>query len=248
MKAILTYHSVDESGSVISTDPRTFRRHVEWLASGRVRVVPLEELPAWPETEDAVALTFDDGLANVGEIAVPLLRDHGMTATLFVVTDAVGSDNRWLGRGDPGIPVLPLLDWDALGRLAEQGIGLGAHGRTHADLGSLDAVATEHEIVASRARLAAELGIEARTFAYAYGRVTAAARDVVAREFRYGCTTRLATLRAGDDAALLPRLDSYYLRAPGALEAWGTARFRWRVGLLAGARSVRGTLTRSLAR
>jgi peptidoglycan/xylan/chitin deacetylase (PgdA/CDA1 family) len=248
MKAILTYHSVDDSGSVISIDPRTFRRHVEWLASGRVRVVPLDELPTRPETEDAVALTFDDGFANVGEIAVPLLRHHGLPATLFIVTDAVGTDNRWQGRGDAGIPVLPLLTWDALAKVAEQGIALGAHGCTHADLGSLDAAGTEHEIVASRARLSHELGIDARTFAYAYGRVTDAARDVVAREFHFGCTTRLATLRAGDDAALLPRLDSYYLRVPGALEAWGTARFRWRVGLLAGARSVRGTLTRSLAR
>jgi peptidoglycan/xylan/chitin deacetylase (PgdA/CDA1 family) len=248
VKAILTYHSVDDSGSVISIDPRTFRRHVEWLASGRVRVVPLDELPARPDTEDAVALTFDDGFANVGEIAVPLLRDHGMPATLFIVTDAVGADNRWQGRADAGIPVMPLLGWDALGRLAQQGIALGAHGCTHADLCSLDAAATEQEIVASRARLVAELGIDAGTFAYAYGHVTDAAHAVVAREFRYGCTTRLATLRPEDDAALLPRLDSYYLRAPGALEAWGTARFRWRVGLLAGARSVRGTLTRSLAR
>ena len=38
MRAILTYHSIDESGSPISVDPDAFRRHVRWLASGRVRV------------------------------------------------------------------------------------------------------------------------------------------------------------------------------------------------------------------
>ena len=37
MRAILTYHSVDETGSVISIDERTFRRHVAWLAKGHVR-------------------------------------------------------------------------------------------------------------------------------------------------------------------------------------------------------------------
>ena len=42
MKAILTYHSVDETGSVISIDERSFRRHVAWLASSAVRVVPLD--------------------------------------------------------------------------------------------------------------------------------------------------------------------------------------------------------------
>jgi len=68
------------------------------------------------------------------------------------------------------------------------------------------------------------------------------------REFRYGVTTRLATLSSHDDAALLPRLDSYYFRAPGTLESWGTTRLRLRMGFLAGARSVRGSLTRSIAR
>lgn len=248
MKAILTYHSVDETGSVISIDEETFRRHVRWLASGRVRVVPLASLATAPVDLDAVAITFDDGLESFGRIAAPLLRDHGLPATLFVVTDAVGTSNVWRGRGDAGIPVLPLLDWDALGRLAADGIALGAHTATHPDLATLDAAGAEREIVASKTRLARELGVDALTFAYPYGSVTAAAHDVVRREFRYGVTTRLATLTSHDDPALLPRLDSYYLRASGTLEAWGTARFRVRMGLLAGARSVRGSLTRSLAR
>ena len=47
---------------------------------------------------------------------------------------------------------------------------------------------------------------------------------------------------------MLPRLDSYYLRSPDALDAWGSRRFRMRLGLLAGARSVRGSLARSLVR
>jgi len=248
MKAILTYHSVDETGSVISVDERTFRRHVQWLASGRVRAVPLDALASLPDDVDAVAITFDDGLESFGRIAAPLLREHGLPATLFVVTDAVGSTNVWRGQRDAGIPVFPLLDWDALGRLAADGVAIGAHTCTHRNLASADADTATREIVASRTRLARELGVEATTFAYPYGGVSIAARDVVAREFRYGVTTRLATLAAHDDPARLPRLDSYYLRATGTLEAWGTARFRMRMGLLAGARSVRGSLTRSLAR
>lgn len=248
MKAILTYHSIDGSGSVISIDEATFRRHVRWLASGRVRVLPLASLASAPDDHDAVAITFDDGLESVGRIAAPLLRDHGLPATLFVVTDAVGTSNVWRGHGDAGIPVFPLLDWDALGRLAADGIALGAHTCTHPDLGTLGDASAEHEIVASKSRLARALGVDALTFAYPYGSVSAAAYEVVRREFRYGVTTRLASLAPDDDPALLPRLDSYYLRARGTLEAWGTARFRMRMGLLAGARSVRGSLTRSLAR
>jgi peptidoglycan/xylan/chitin deacetylase (PgdA/CDA1 family) len=248
MKAILTYHSVDETGSVISIDEGTFRRHARWLASGRVRVVPLDALAGLEDDVDAVAITFDDGLESFGRIAAPVLREHGLPATLFVVTDAVGTTNVWRGRRDAGIPVFALLDWDALGRLAADGISLGAHTCTHVDLSLATPDEAEHEIVASRTRLARELGIEATTFAYPYGGVGGAARDVVAREFRYWVTTRLATLGPHDDPARLPRLDSYYFRAAGSLEAWGSARFRVRMGLLAGARSVRGSLTRSMAR
>jgi peptidoglycan/xylan/chitin deacetylase (PgdA/CDA1 family) len=247
MKAILTYHSIDESGSVISIAEATFRRHVAWLAKGRVQVLPLDQLVAAPDEPDAVAITFDDGMENFSRIAAPLLRDHGLPATLFVVTDAVGATNVWAGGADPGIPVFPLIGWDALGRLAEDGVSLGAHTCSHPRLDLLDAGAIEREIVGSKARLARELGIGAATFAYPYGRLNAAARDVVAREFRYGVTTRFAALGAHDDAPLLPRLDSYYFRRAEALESWGSTRFRVRIGLLAGARSVRRSLVRSRA-
>lgn len=245
MKAILTYHSIDDSGSVISIAESTFRRHVAWLATGRVRVLPLEELVAASDDADAVAITFDDGMESFSRIAAPLLRHHGLPATLFVVTDAVGSTNVWGGRGDPGIPVFSLLGWDALGELAHAGVSLGAHTRSHPRLDLLDAGAIEREVVDSKTRIARELGVEATTFAYPYGRLNAAARDVVAREFRYGVTTRFGTLGPQDDAARLPRLDSYYFRRAGALESWGSTRFRVRMGFLAGARSVRRSLARS---
>ena len=245
MKAILTYHSVDESGSVISIAEQAFRRHVRWLASGRVRVLPLDRLVEAPPGEDAVAITFDDGLASFERIAAPLLLEHGLPATLFVVTDAVGTTNVWRGRGDAGIPVFDVIGWDALGRLATHGVSIGAHTCTHPNLALIDGESVEREIVASKAALARELGIDATTFAYPYGALCDAARDVVAREFQYGVTTRLAMLAPHDHPALLPRLDSYYFRAPGTLEAWGTARFRMRLGLLAGARSVRRSLARS---
>jgi len=248
MRAILTYHSVDETGSVISISERSFRRHVAWLAQGHVRVVPLEDITRVSSDEDAVAITFDDGLASFGRIAAPRLLDCGLPATVFVVTDAVGSTNVWHGRQDAGIPVQPLLDWEQLGALHEAGVTLGAHTCTHPRLTGVEGDALEREIVASKQRLARELGVDAMTFAYPYGAVSRAARDVVARTFHFGCTTRLAALASGEDPAMLPRLDSYYLRSPDALEAWGSRRFRMRLGVLAGARSVRGTLTASLVR
>ena len=125
MRAILTYHSIDNSGSPVSVTPAAFRQHIEWLASGSTRVLSLGDIVHGSQSDDAVALTFDDGFENFSTEAWPLLRAHRFPATLFVVTGQVGRTNAWQGREEPGIPTLPLLGWAALERLA----GDGCHSR-----------------------------------------------------------------------------------------------------------------------
>lgn len=243
MRAILMYHSIDSSGSVISVDPGTFRRQARWLAGGRVRVVPLEELVEQPDEQDAVALTFDDGFANFGEVAAPVLQELGLPATLFVVTDRAGGTNDWDGAPAPGIPTLPLLGWEVLGRLAERGITLGAHSRTHSRLSRQDSARQRDEIAGSAERLAMETGRRPAAFAYPYGDLNAGAAAVAAEVFPLACTTEFRPVRQGDPSHLLPRLDMYYFREPGRLESWGSVRFRWRLRLRGRARRLREVLS-----
>ena len=239
MRAILTYHSVDPSGSVISIDEAEFRRHVAWLASGAARVTGLAQLPAAPGATDAVALTFDDAFANFSRCAWPLLREHGLPATLFVVSGHAGRTNAWGGRDAPRIPTLPLLDWDALGRLAEEGVTLGAHSRTHPDLRTLTGVALADELEGCAEDIGARAGTRPTAFAYPYGAVNRRVAEAATRHYSHAVTTELRPLREAESAHALPRLDAYYLRAPGRLEGWGTPAFRRYVWLRAGARRVR---------
>ena len=225
MKAILTYHSLDTSDSPISLPPPAFGRHVEWLVSGAVRVVPLQDLLALDERADAVALTFDDGYVNFADEALPLLREHGLPATVFIVTDHVGGDNRWRGHADTGIPVLPLLDWDALGRLRASGISVGAHTRTHPFLPVLDATALEEEMSNAAEVIEQHLGVKPVTFAYPYGAVNRTVSEAAARHYQWACTTEFRSLRPQEQQLLLPRLDTWYFREPGAFTGWGTLAF-----------------------
>ena len=242
MRAILTYHSIDSSGSPVSLPEDAFLAHVRFLASGRVRVVPLGELPSTPEGEDAVAITFDDGFQNFATLAAPQLSGHGLPATIFVVSEAVGGTNAWDGRAAPGIPTLPLMSWGDLQSASAAGFEIGAHSRHHADLTRLAPAQLEDETAGCVERIAAELGQSPRRFAYPYGAVNASVARVVRAVFVQGVTTEMRPLSDHDDPALLPRLDAWYFRRAGALEGWGSATFRRRVWLRAQGRRVRALM------
>lgn len=239
MRAILTYHSIDESGSPISVSPSAFRAHVRWLAAGGVKVLPLDELVRADDTQDAVAITFDDGFENFATECAELLLEHALPATVYVVPEHVGRTNDWGGASSPGIPTLPLMSWPTLQRMAQRGITLGAHTRRHRDLTRVRGAALEDEVAGCLERIVAEAGVRPTSFAYPYGAVDETAASVVRDVFALACTTELRALHRDDDRALLPRLDMYYFRDPGQLEAWGTTAFRGRLWLRAQARRVR---------
>lgn len=239
MRAILTYHSIDPSGSPISVSPAAFRRHVAWLDQGPVRVVSLNELVALPDSAHAVALTFDDGLASLATDAAPVLADHGLPATVFVVTQRVGGDNRWRAAPPGAVPRFPLLDWGGLGRLVERGMTMGSHTRSHPRLTRCGDAELADELAGAAEDIRRELGLRAGVLAYPYGdvdrRVVAAARPV----YDLACTTALRCLRGSDPPLGLPRLDAYYLRDGDRLTHWGTARFRRYLGARRAARALR---------
>lgn len=239
MRAILTYHSVDGSASAISIDEASFRAHVQWLASGAVRVVSLAQLTGPGAPDDAVALTFDDAFQNFADVAWPLLRAHRLPVTLFVVSGAAGGTNAWGGRHAPGIPTLPLMGWDALGRVAGEGVTLGAHSRTHPDLRRLDDAALQDELAGSADAIAERTGGRPDSVAYPYGAVDDRVAGAAGKVFRLACTTVLRPLEAHDAPLHLPRLDTYYLREAARLARWGTPGFRRYLALRAGLRRVR---------
>ena len=225
--AILTYHSLDESGSVISTHPRIFARQMEALAVSSIRIVPLMEICQHPA---AVAITFDDGFANFADHAVPVLERLSLPATVFVVSGYCGKRNNWPSQPS-GLPDLPLMSWGAL-RDLPRNISLGAHTVTHPDLRSMGDREIREEVAASRMEIERQTGRMVETFAYPYGSVESRAAAVVRETFRWGCGTRLRFVECESDRAVLPRLDTYYLRSP----AWYTRPFSLRNRMYVGFR------------
>ena len=241
MRAILTYHSIDDSGSPISVDVAAFQRHVDFLASGAVRVVPLSQIMTATDAH-TVAITFDDGVDNFAREAWPRLRERGLPATLFVVTGHVGRDNAWQGRMDARVPHLGLLDWESLGRLAGEGLELGAHSRSHPHLEQLRDEQLADEIEGCAEDLLSHTGTRPDSYCYPFGTLDERSSRRVAAAYRRACTTELAALTGKEPAHLLPRLDAFYLRGSGRLEAWGSLGFQARLRILRSARDLRRRL------
>jgi peptidoglycan/xylan/chitin deacetylase (PgdA/CDA1 family) len=206
--AILTYHSLDQTGSVISIRPDEFRRQMETLAASATEVVPLSQILNRP---GAVAITFDDGFANFADFAVPVLERLSLPATVFVVSGHCGGHNDWPGQ-PASIPRLPLMSWNTLRHLPDR-IALGAHTVTHPDLSYLDDRRITREVDQSRMEIEQNTGRAVEAFAYPYGAADARAATAVRTSFRIGCGTRLRFAHAASDPALLPRLDVYYLKS-----------------------------------
>jgi peptidoglycan/xylan/chitin deacetylase (PgdA/CDA1 family) len=207
--AILTYHSLDDSGSVISTHPDLFREQIERFVELRIPVVPLRDAGRAP---GSLALTFDDGYDNFLEFGYPVLAKYGLPATLFPISGYCGLRAGWLwsrssARRPPG-----LMGLSALRALSGSGIEIGAHTVHHPDLTALPEERAEREIRESRFSLEDGLGRAVEAFAYPYGACTPAVKRLVKRHFRLACGTSLAYLTGKCDPFYLPRLDAYYLR------------------------------------
>ena len=239
-RAILTYHSVDDSGSVISVSPGRFAEDVAWLASGAVEVLSVAELIAYRGARHAVAITFDDAFDNFAIHAWPRLREHELPATMFVPTAFVGQRNSWDTMPGGAMPNLALMTWETIAKLAEDGLTIGAHTRTHPDLRPLDDASLQTEIRGALDDIARKTGRRPEGFAYPYGyhdrRVVAAVRANCA----WACTTRLGVLKEHQDVHCLPRLDAYFLRGPGRLGRFPAVSFRAYMSLRAGIRRIRG--------
>jgi peptidoglycan/xylan/chitin deacetylase (PgdA/CDA1 family) len=239
MRGVLTYHSIDDSGSPISTNEATLRSHVRWLASGDVEVTRLEQLHAVPAHRHAVAITFDDGFRNFAEIAWPILKDHGLPVTLFVVTQRVGTNNAWNGKDEPGIPTLPLMTWDAIGKLVDEGVTLGSHGRTHAHLPRLDDAALADELRVSADEIQRAISLRPSSFCFPFGECDERAIALARANYEIAVTTELATIPDQLDLHRYPRLDAYYYRRVRRLERWGSRSFERHLAVRRFARNVK---------
>jgi peptidoglycan/xylan/chitin deacetylase (PgdA/CDA1 family) len=112
-----------------------------------------------------VIITFDDANEDTYTTAFPIMEKYGFAGVLYLPYTYIGA---------PGYMTV-----DQIRQMVAAGWEIGSHSLTHVNLTTLDDARLRAEIVDSRKRLAALLGIPILSFAYPFGDVSAAAVDYV---------------------------------------------------------------------
>jgi peptidoglycan/xylan/chitin deacetylase (PgdA/CDA1 family) len=219
---IITYHSIDTSGSVVSTTPEVFRKQITRLRESGYssmtvgRFTDTVRSGQWP-SEKTVILTFDDGFENFLTDAAPILDEHSFTATVYLVTDQCGRFNDWAGN-PPGLPRSSLLSWDQVKQLSSSGFEFGSHTATHPDLTAIDPSSRDAELSRSKIAIEDAIGKKVKSFAYPFGRATGAVQRSVEKVYGSATSTNLGKVTGRSDMYSLERIDAYYLSNPRSLE------------------------------
>jgi len=224
---ILTFHSIDRSGAVISMPPPDFVRMMEDLAEDGWRGCTISDaLARWQADtagEKLFGLSFDDGHRSVLEEALPALNALDFAATVFVITGRCGDDNRWPGQAS-WVPTMQLLDWPDLEALQAAGWEIGSHGASHLPLTEIGLPKVVQEVEEAKELLERNLAVQVPLFAYPYGAHNTIVRGIVRDYHDAACGVRLSLASRADasEGFELPRIDAHYLRRIPAPTAIGS--------------------------
>jgi peptidoglycan/xylan/chitin deacetylase (PgdA/CDA1 family) len=168
---ILTYHRFsNDCSSPLCVRRSLFDDQMRYLKENGFHAISPEQLLAFLDykaglPKKSVLITMDDGYRSAYEIAYPILKKYGFTATLFIYTNFVGVSKM-------------AITWDQLKELKANGFTIGSHTIKHSDLtmredGESDAdwkARIEMELHGSKQILDKKLNQDTIVLAYPYGK------------------------------------------------------------------------------
>ena len=190
-----------------------FERQIDWMQSN-FELVDLQEcqrrIQSGFNDRPTLSITFDDGYAENGEFALPMLIERRIPVTYFVTLENTIGQKPFQHDLDLGQP-LPTHSLESLRALDMAGVEIGAHTRTHPDLGKItDPDQLVDEVITASRELERLIGRKVRYFAFPYGQpenLTAVAFQLLKREgFLGACTTLGGWNEIGGDPFQISRI------------------------------------------
>ncbi len=198
---IIMYHyvrDVDKAGDPLgwnlSVSPELFEQQLKWLGDEGYVGIHLSDLLDGTVPDNAIVLSFDDGLEDFFTNALPLLRQYEFTASNSIVTGLVGAHEH--------------MTKEQIQVSSDDGIEITSHTISHADLSSLDQDEVRRQVKESRDYLKKEFGVDTNIFVYPSGRYNDTVVNILKEEgYKIALTTHSGEADlTTDDWLLLPRV------------------------------------------
>lgn len=183
-RVVLYYHGVDKANA------ENFRRQIAYLAKECRIVKPCEISQVNNEKDKTiVALTFDDAFTNLLENAIPVLREYGMPAAIFVPTGHIGQLPGWSMAPDCPEKNESIMNEEQIVALDKEGFEILSHTISHSRLIELNDKDLETELNHSKQHLERILGHEVAAVSYPHGSCDARVYQATQRAgYRIGFT------------------------------------------------------------
>lgn len=188
---VLNYHKIDYLQHALSLSPEEFDSQMAYLANNGYHTISPDQLMAHLNygkrlPDKPVVITFDDGYLDNYTHAYPILKKYGFTATIFVVTGLIGTDERF-------------MNWDQVRQMQQAGFVFGSHTENHVALDQISIEQAKEELAKSRRVLKEQTGQTARYFAYPTGAYNLQIEELV-REAGYRAAFTIRYGQAGPDS------------------------------------------------
>ena len=203
--AILLYHHVSSSTPAsTSISPEAFKSHMEYLDAHHT-VVSLQDVVSAIQhnttlPENAVAITFDDGYANILDNAHPILADLGFPYTVFINPDEIGVGPKQ-------------LTWEQVIAMHNDGVVFANHTLDHLHMLNGEQVMGERawlekvwqNVESAEKKIEDKLDISLKYLAYPFGEYNTALANKLKAEGYIGFGQHSGAVGPSSDMQALPR-------------------------------------------
>jgi glycosyltransferase involved in cell wall biosynthesis len=193
-------HDLSQNYTNIDTPINVFREFVEQVAKNGYSLCSAKHYFENTNRKNLIICTFDDAYSGVKKYALPILKEYGFTATVFVCFDYIGNNNNWNLKDKV---IRKHLNINELKELLSEGWEIGSHGLTHNSLLRLSEKELEKELSESKNNLSTELGL-IDSYAYPYGDYNDYCKHKVSENYHYA----FALTKGGT----IDGLDNYQIR------------------------------------
>ena len=235
---VLMYHSVvndvrEASKHGIWVTAESFRAQLRSLKRRGFTSITFREYAQFQRGEHSlppnpVILTFDDGYEDNYRVAFPIMEEFGCKSVIYLVTDKRRT-NFWVPDDTP----TTLMTKPHIREMAKHGHEFGSHTVTHPKLPSIPPALVRRELKSSKHACEETLGNEVISFAYPYGALNDATKQLVGEAgYQFAAAADTGPFVFYKDYLEIRRVQVFPWTSPGGFwkktQPWYSRYKRWK--------------------